>query len=145
MKYTMEFSENQLKIMKEALHSYARMQVGQLKTALEPITFLSDVKDKLNETQQKWLDELTLYEHNQMHGHTEESEIAWDIYQVLRHQLWKENPNRGSCVADSVNKRGTEDLPNLRKNNEEVKIKFGKVKVGYGEYSGNKLEIKKEK
>jgi len=116
MKYTMTLSKKQLEIMEQALHSYARMQIGQLYTALEPITFWnSDVKDKLNETQQKWLDELTLHEHNQMHGHTEESEVAWDIYQVLRHQLWKENPNRNRhSVADSVYKTGSEELPIIK-------------------------------
>ena len=114
MKYQLTVSKKQLKIMEQALHSYSRMQVGQLKTALEPITcWNSDIKNKLNETQQKWLGELTVYEHNEMHGHTKESEIAWDIYQVLRHQLWKENPDRKPCVSDSVYKRGTEELPKL--------------------------------
>ena len=48
-----------------------------------------------------------------MHGHTEDSEIAWDVYQVLRHQLWKENPDRTPCLSDSVHKRGSEELPEL--------------------------------
>ena len=119
-KYTLTISKKQLEIMEQALHSYARMQVGQLTTALDPVTWNDEIKSKLNETQQGWLNQLTLYEHNEMHGHTEESEIAWDVYQVLRHQLWKENPNRTKhSVTDFINenhsvyKRGIEELPEL--------------------------------
>ena len=89
---------------------------------LEPITFWnSDVKDKLNETQQEWLEQLTLQEHNEMHGHTEKSDIAWDIYQVLRHQLWKENSYKNEhSVANGIYKSGVEELPELEVK-EEIK------------------------
>ena len=112
-KYTMTLSKKQLQIMEQALHSYARMLIGQFHTALDPVTWNDEIKNKLNETQQEWLEQLTLYEHNEMYGHTEDSEIAWDVYQVLRHQLWKENPNKKFCVSDSVHKRGSEELPEL--------------------------------
>lgn len=111
--YTLSISKKQAEIMEQALHSYSRMLVGQFNIALEPITWNFDVKDKLNETQKDWLNQLTIYEHNEMHGHTEESEIAWDIYQVLRHHIWKESPDRKPCVADSVCKRGSEELPTI--------------------------------
>ncbi len=116
MKYQMTFNKKQLKIMNSALHSFARMQIGQLKTAMEPITFFSDVKDKLNKTQRDWLDELTLYEHNEMHGHTDDGDVAWDIHQVLRHQMWLDDGSKPiHVVSDSVNKTSKEELPKLEK------------------------------
>ncbi|MBC8437088.1 hypothetical protein H8D85_02070 [bacterium] len=114
-KYTLTFNEEQLRIMEQALHAFARMQVGQLHTAMESITFWnSEVKEELNQTQKDWLDQLTLYEHNEMHGHTESGNIAWDIYQVLRHQMWLD---RGSepknVVSSSVYRSAKEELPEI--------------------------------
>ena len=114
-KYTMTLSKKQLQVMEQALHSYARMLIGQFHTALDPVTWNNKIKDKLNDAQKFWLNQLSIYEHNEMHGHTEDSEIAWDIYQVLRHQLWKENPDRTPCLSDSVHKRGSEELPEIEK------------------------------
>ena len=116
MNYTLTFNKKQMEIMEQALHTFARLQVGQLSTAMESITFFSDVKDKLNETQQEWLDQLTLYEHNEMHGHTEDGNVAWDIYQVLRHQSWKDNDCKPKhVVSNSVNKTSKQELPELEK------------------------------
>lgn len=113
-KYTLTFNEEQLSIMEQALHAFARMQVGQFHIALESIIWDKKLCEKLNKTQQDWIDQLTVHEHNRMHGHTDKGDNAWDIYQVLRHQAWID---RGSepknVVSDSVHKMGKEELPEI--------------------------------
>jgi len=114
-KYTLTFNKKQLNIMQEALHSFARMQVGQLMTAMESITFYSDIKDKLNQVQKDWLGQLTLYDHNEMHGHTDDGNVAWDIYKVLRHQAWKDAGSTPKNVvsSDLVHSTSKEALPEI--------------------------------
>jgi len=114
MKYTLTFNEEQLSIMEAALHAFARMQTGQFYIALESVIWDKKLYEKLNKTQQAWIDQLNVHEYTKMHGHTENGNIAWDIYQVLRHQAWLD---RGSepknTVSDSVHKMGKEELPKI--------------------------------
>lgn len=40
---------------------------------------------------------------NALYGvnYDESADIIWDIYQVIRHQLWKDNPSRRSYTVDA--------------------------------------------
>lgn len=40
---------------------------------------------------------------NALYGvnYDESADIIWDIYQVIRHQLWKDNPSRSSYTVDA--------------------------------------------
>ena len=49
-----------------------------------------------------------------MFGHTEDSELAYDLHQVLRHQQWLENFDRNEHVVSShVTQFGKTELAKL--------------------------------
>ena len=114
MMYNIKVNKKQLEIMNQALHNFMRSEIGQFQYAFDNWNFQNLWKSGLTTLQIEWLEELfNRNELNQMFGHTENSEIAFDLHQVFRHQLWKENENRLSNVCDSVTKFGNEKLAKI--------------------------------
>ena len=114
-KYTLTINEKQLDILNRATHSLMRQLVGQLKYALGDITWDDKSLEKLNDKQRELLKTLDSdYDYNQMFGHTEDSELAYDLHQVLRHQQWLENFDRNEHVVSShVTQFGKTELAKL--------------------------------
>ncbi len=113
--YNLKISKKQLEIMNKALHMYMRSEIGQFQYALDDWNMVDLQKSGLNTAQIEWLEDLfNRNELNRMIGHTENGEIAYDLHQVLRHQLWKENENRIPDVRSSVMKCGKEKLAEIK-------------------------------
>ena len=115
--YNLKFNKKQLAVMENALHYYTRLLVGQFKIATEPVSELwGNIYEKLDKNQKALIDLIQAsFTYDTMHGQTKESEIAWDIMQVLRHQIWEENNGEEWNVASSVTRMGSEKLPKITK------------------------------
>ncbi|MBC8388179.1 MAG: hypothetical protein ISS28_01190 [Candidatus Cloacimonetes bacterium] len=116
--YKFIVNKKQLEIINRAVHNYMRSETGQFKYAFDNWLRNSNV-EKLNKEQQKWIEDLFTDNNgnlNKMFGNTPESQIAYDIHQVCRHQLWKENPNKNNNTVDSsILKFGSEELIKIKK------------------------------
>ncbi len=112
--YNLKVNKKQLEIMSQALHNYMRSEIGQFQYAFDNWRYKDLWKSKLTTLQAEWLEDLfNRNELNTMFGHTENSEIAYDLHQVFRHQLWKENKYKTFDVCSSVMKFGTEKLAEI--------------------------------
>ena len=72
--------------------------------------------NKLNSKQQEMINKIfDGFELDEMWGRTENSETVFDIHQVIRHQLWKENENKEPYTVDArVTQISSEDLIELK-------------------------------
>jgi len=99
--YNITLNKEQLEIINIALASYVRVDCGQFKYGLERWEYELD-RSKLNSKQQMFLKEVdedgSL---NKMWGKSKQGIEAYSMHQVLRHQLWKEDPERSNMTVDS--------------------------------------------
>jgi hypothetical protein len=151
--YTIQCSEKQVEIMKIALDLYARLRSGQMSELYNLIFCNSDLYKKFDEEQQflirEKLDEIcnNFYVANVLGGNgaSEPSDIAWDIFQVLRHQLtWDKHPEGGMTVDfDTPLISSPEKLIKVSKTT--YPIKYAAIKNEHGIFTGkNHAEIIKK-
>lgn len=116
--YTVELSPKQYATTLRALNIFMRLEVGQFGFALGGFVADDEFIEKLNEEQRDWL--LALNENPMLNDmKVKRNDIAYDLVQVLRHQIWKENENRSSVTVDSnVTQLSSEPLAVVKK--EEV-------------------------
>lgn len=110
-KYLLEVNETQLRFIKDACEEYMRLRMNQwedfaddiaLQNALAP----SDDEYFIRNDYKRSLEQLTkqvLENRRQFGGYPEKNEtmkIAEDIYEVIRHELWKRY-GKGSLVVDA--------------------------------------------
>ena len=113
--YVLEVNETQLRIIRDALESYLRTRMGQFTDLAEDIAGVGF--NWLNHTDEQFMDYLNRKDNSQklfeaafhvaqpkLEKKTERMLIAEDIWQVIRHELWKNmtKEHRGgyyySCV-----------------------------------------------
>ena len=98
--YVLEVNETQLRIIRDALESYLRTRMGQFTDLAEDIAGVGF--NWLNHTDEQFMDYLNRKDNSQklfeaafhvaqpkIEKKTERMLIAEDIWQVIRHELWK--------------------------------------------------------
>lgn len=101
--YVLEVNETQLRIIRDALESYLRTRMGQFTDLAEDIAGVGF--NWLNHTDEQFMDYLNRKDNSQklfeaafhvaqpkLETKTERMLIAEDIWQVIRHELWKNMP-----------------------------------------------------
>lgn len=101
--YVLEVNETQLRIIRDALESYLRTRMGQFTDLAEDIAGVGF--NWLNHTDEQFMDYLNRKDNSQklfeaafhvaqpnLEKKTERMLIAEDIWQVIRHELWKNMP-----------------------------------------------------
>jgi len=110
-KYDIKCSKDQLKIIDRALRIYFRLLCGQFDIAFEDFRYDDKLFEKLNPAQQLLVKHIqTTNKLNEMFGQSENTEIAFDMHQVIRNLFYKEDGRTSGGVDSSVTKLGKEDL-----------------------------------
>ena len=128
-RYALSLTRKQLQLLSVACERMSRNLCGQLDMGVfyelerainrhhegeERMDLLSEVRQTLDVLRTRcWnLDSRQFYG---IH-YDKDSDILFDIHQVLRHQLWLEDPNRSNAVVmSSVHKFASEPLVTIRK------------------------------
>ena len=114
MKYTLEITDKQAWIVRDALNFYFRSYLGQL----DLWHVLPDLdKRNMMETSFQCAMGCRGYSKGRYSKDVpEEARRACDIHDVIRHQLWKDNPNRGTPTVDSTApcQSSDYDLPEIK-------------------------------
>lgn len=139
---TLTVTEDQLRLIQEALDMYSRIGIGQLTVIKDHPTFESLTKKKCtrDETvdyesyhhQRTVADEYFTIGRNQLWAHEdigthgslgiynnevdESSRVAYDILQVIRHEFWKANPKRSDWVVMASTHLSTKDSDKIKVN-----------------------------
>lgn len=115
-KYVLELNETQAVVLKEVLEEYFRIRMNQWNMLAESLTLqnmgLSTYAPNDKELFERYLCkrddvQLTLETVGRMLGwdyhakQTKEQLVAQDIWQVVRHELWKNQENRNEWCVDS--------------------------------------------
>ena len=118
-KYTIEVTEKQAYVMRDALEVLSRLQIGQVWAATDNLP--SDSNKVRDWDMQKALEAAYAPFEPASHKHNDASEIAWDLYTVIRHHLaWDNNPQGGIGVSfDSPMQHGSEPLADIKAANDE--------------------------
>ena len=117
MKYCLTVSENQARIIQNALESYARLRMGQFfdyateiagygyvydKNNPENDRLFSDYIDRRNDAEELFNKAYAVAVPDPYNRRkTEDVQNAIDIWHVIRHQFWKDNPNHSEHTVDS--------------------------------------------
>jgi hypothetical protein len=133
-RYTIEVSERQLALLETACEFTARFSCGQIESSVwpsfakarQPLDYtlqetdaiLSEVSSCLNRVKKLWFG----FERNQHGGvgHSQEGDILWDIYQVLRKKRYDDmDDDRRELMSHTVishepMKFGTEGLAKVK-------------------------------
>ena len=127
MKVCIEVNENQAYTIKQALDFYSRFIMGQFeeidRLMINHSKFWEDYdsRERLGEL----IKEMRNIIYPQLNGYAhwgiysincpQESKVAYDIIQVLRHELWKNQDDRPNWTVDSANalQCGKEKLCNV--------------------------------
>ena len=113
--YTVELSPKQYATTLRALNIFMRLEVGQFGFALGGFVADDEFLEKLNEEQKDWL--LALNRNPTLNDmKVKRNDIAYDLVQVLRHQIWKENEDRSNATIDSdITQLSSEPLAIVKK------------------------------
>lgn len=127
MKVTLEMNETQAKVLMNALELYSRLKMGQLDTLkwmVVPIipetSSIVEFNNTINELKKIMFPDL---EPNQYYGifmeEAGDGQIAFDIYQVVRHDIsWFKEPKGGVYVDFNTPMRASkEPLPKVNVEN----------------------------
>lgn len=113
--YKLTVSKNQMRIIMNALECYFRNHMGQFRDLADDIAFRgydinkdadrSEFNHRINyrnDAEDLFNQAYRLASFGDMfHYKTEDERNAIDIWHVIRHQFWKENPNRRDDTTDS--------------------------------------------
>lgn len=140
--YSLELTERQAKLLSWALDSFARIIEGQDSTYQDMMEAAWErrakeatgdfMDDEFEGGWQNMRDDAEYFckaikkrfwglESNALYGlhYDETSDILWDIYQVIRHQLWldkpEENKSRWTVDASPAHRWGTEPLAKINR------------------------------
>ena len=139
MKVTIEVDENQARLIQRALDFYSRVGIGQMERILEYPTFekvlaerlkvdgktdwskFHDTKDKANDRLHE-AREIVLNTGISKNGSygifnpdvDESCRVAYDILQVVRHEFWKQDPDRSDVTVDSSAHLSTENSGRIK-------------------------------
>lgn len=131
-KYILELNEPQIHLVKGALEEYFRIRMGQWRDLADSLASknidVSPENPHHKEIFARYLVEREAVEKvlncvgdilwGSPYDNPKSSEqlIAEDIWQVIRHELWKDNPNRDSWCVDSREplRVSQEPLPEVR-------------------------------
>lgn len=136
-KYRITVSENQFRVIMIALESYFRVRMGQYHDLSDDLAFNGfDYNAPNDEKRERDFDEridrrdtcLQMMNKafqivqprrtaNDFYGNTPDMISAIDIWHVIRHQRWLDNPNRQSWTVDSTEPwpQSGEKLPEIEK------------------------------
>jgi hypothetical protein len=122
MLYNLQISELQAEIIVRALDTYSRIYLGQFDTAiLDRFLFSPNVSGPQMDAARRLLDEtkkvITGHDSNASFGiHSTEvpdsARIAYDVQQVIRHQIWKDTSpdNRWSICSHPPHQTSTDGI-----------------------------------
>ena len=137
-------TNEQLRLIQQALDFYARIGIGQLDQIKDHATFqkylYNSFKDKHGKTDYQRLNEVRdvidemllpakriLYQEDNVsvhggwginHANVDDScRDAFDLVQVIRHEFWKQDPNRTTITVDS-------SVHLIDKNNSNIKVEL---------------------
>nr|WP_297874271.1 hypothetical protein [uncultured Blautia sp.] len=131
-KYTLTVTEKQAVLIKDALEEYFRIRMNQWGGLAESLVMKNIDLSTDNSNHEKIFERYIaerdsvrnvlecagriLWE-NQRNPKSEEQLIAEDIWQVIRHQLWKESENKNDWCVDSREplRMSDEPLPEMKK------------------------------
>lgn len=131
-KYTLTITEKQAVLIKDALEEYFRIRMNQWGDLADSL-IMKDIYLSPNNPNHEKIFERYITEReavrnvlecagriiweNQRNPKSEEQLIAEDIWQVIRHQLWKDSENRNDWCVDSREplRMSDEPLPEMRK------------------------------
>lgn len=116
--FEMRLNKRQLQVLSSACDHYSRILCGQLDVGLEDAiekgiereytTATFDKKFEIRDNVRDKIDEIKMLVWNMGRGashgvnYDDDSDLLFDIHQVLRHHLWKMNPNRPSHVNSAT-------------------------------------------
>ncbi len=131
-KYILELNENQLYLVKDALEEYFRIRMGQWDDLADSMARKNIDLSPGNPNHENIFNEYIttreavkkvlkcagdiVWEFLIDNPKNEEQLIAEDIWQVIRHELWKQNTNRDEWCVDSRKPMqvSNEPLPKLK-------------------------------
>lgn len=132
-KYILELNKTQVHLLKDALEEYFRIRMGQWSDLADSLASknidLSQKNEHRKETLERYLIERDAIEKVLKcagdiiwsgppfnNPKSEKQLIAEDIWQVIRHELWKNNPGGNDWCVDSREplKGSNEPLPKMR-------------------------------
>ena len=163
MKYAVELTETQMRVVQHALDMYFRVGMGQLREVLEHLVpKQSDhnewlarrdlTEERIRLARRAAMPEL---DDNASYGiYSEEidksNRIAADVHDVIRYRLaWDKNPEGGFAVSfDRVSPKSTEPLPVIRRmtaHSEDEAVSFPSIARVYEESGGFVVVIHPER
>lgn len=131
-KYTLTITEKQAILIRDALEEYFRIRMNQWSDLADSLV-MKDIDLSPHNTNHANIFERYIIEReavrkvfecagriiweNQRNPKSEEQLIAEDIWQVIRHQLWKDSENRNDWSVDSRKplRVSNEPLPEMKK------------------------------
>lgn len=131
-KYTLTITEKQTILIKEALEEYFRIRMNQWGDLADSLVMkgidLSPNNPNHEKIFERYITEREAVRkvlecagriiwENQRNPKSEEQLIAEDIWQVIRHQLWKDSENKNDWCVDSREplRMSDEPLPEMKK------------------------------
>lgn len=131
-KYTLTITEKQAVLIKNALEEYFRIRMNQWGDLAGSLVMKNIDLSTDNPNHEKFFDRYiterdavrNVFEcagriiwENQRNQKSEEQLIAEDIWQVIRHQLWKDSENKNDWYVDSREplRMSGEPLPEMKK------------------------------
>lgn len=111
--YQLTITEKQAYVMRDALEVLSRLLIGQVWAATDNLP--SDCDKVRNWDMQRALEAAYEPFKPSSYTHNDTSEIAWDMYMVIRHRLaWDNNPTGGYGVSfDKPIQQGSEPLAQI--------------------------------
>jgi len=131
-KYTLTITEKQAVLIRDALEEYFRIRMNQWGDLADSLVMkdidLSPNNPNHDKAFERYITEREAVRkvlecagriiwENQRNPKSEEQFIAEDIWQVIRHQLWKDSENKNDWCVDSREplRESNEPLPKMRK------------------------------
>ena len=111
--YIIKVSANQMRIIQNALEYFFRVRMGQFfdlahDIAFEGFNYKNHLDEEFSERAERRIAAETLFDKGYLAAtggewriKTPDVENAIDIWHVIRHQRWKDNPNRSDCTMDA--------------------------------------------
>jgi hypothetical protein len=120
-KYTIEITETQVNVIKEALEVFARLGIGQFRDALESLPLKEScaegrsddmlvigqiLKKHTKSNVDGWQSSFSIHSQDV----NDEAQIAWDIYQVIRRKLSWDYAIENGWVKDENDTRNWKEM-----------------------------------
>ena len=105
-KYVLRCSRNQLRVIQNALECYFRTHMGQFFDLASDIAYQDEedhheAANRRNEAQDYFDIAYRIATGGNIRNKTDDMQNAIDMWHVIRHLFWIENPNRSNDTTDS--------------------------------------------